>query len=225
MLCWRCMMWQDHRSPALIPLYAWMMFVPLWIFEQTRPCKKELLFHDLDKFVSPSGWTHAGFQQFFVKPSPHACAVFLWWDLCLRCVLRQGLPSRCVFVMRLILALCFATRPTFTLSWLTWTNFVSLWPTTFWPLVILCDASIYVCAVFLRQWNTRKIVLAYLDKHILASSDSLRSLHLVSCYALATMTIPFHGLIGSGTCADMHCTPYINNQESSCNRLFHPVVI
>ena len=47
-----------------------MMFVPLRIFEQTRPCAKELLFHDLDKFVSPFGWTHAGFQRFFVKPSP-----------------------------------------------------------------------------------------------------------------------------------------------------------
>jgi hypothetical protein len=54
-----------------------MMFVPLWIFEQTCPYAKELLFHYLDDFVSPSGWTHAGFQRFFVKPSPYARAVFL----------------------------------------------------------------------------------------------------------------------------------------------------
>ena len=47
----------------------------------------------------------------------------------MRCVLvlRQGLPSRCVFVT---------------------TNFVILWSNTFWPLVILCDAFIYVRAVF-----------------------------------------------------------------------------
>ena len=129
--------------------------------------------------------------------------------------------------MRLMLALCFCDKAYLHAVFLrlTWTNFVSLWPTTFWPLVVLCDASIYVCAVFLQRWKTRQILLAYLDKHILASSDSLWSLHLVSCYALATMTIPFHGLIGSGTCSDMHRTPYINNQESSpCNGLFHPVV-
>jgi hypothetical protein len=72
-----------------------MMFVPLPIFEQTCPYAKELLFHYLDDFVSPSGWTHAGFRRFFVKPSTCACTVFLRWGLCLRCV--------------------FATRPTFTL--------------------------------------------------------------------------------------------------------------
>ena len=41
-----------------------------------------------------------------------------------------------------------ATRPTFTLCFRdSWTNSVRLWPNTFWPPVILCDASIYVCAV------------------------------------------------------------------------------
>ena len=92
----------------------------LQIFEQTCPYAKELPFHYLDDFVSPSGWTHAGFQRFFVKPSPCARAVFL----------QRGLPSRCVFAT---------------------TDFVFLWPNTFWPPVILCDnASIYVrlCCVF-----------------------------------------------------------------------------
>ena len=65
------------RFLSLITLRARMMFVPLRIFEQTCPCAKELLFHYLDDFVSPFGWTHAGFQQFFVKPSPYARDVFL----------------------------------------------------------------------------------------------------------------------------------------------------
>ena len=138
-----------------------MMFVTLRIFEQTCPSAKELLLHYLDDFVSLSGWTHAGFQRFLVKPSPYARAVFL----------RRGLPSRCVFAT---------------------TKFVILWPNTFWPPVIRCDASIsiYVCAVFLQQ---RQILLAYLDKHILTSSNSLRSLHLFSCYASATRPSLFMG--------------------------------
>jgi hypothetical protein len=119
------------------------------------------------------------------------------------------------------------TRPTFMLCVRdSWTNSVSLWRNTFWPPVILCDASICVCAVCcVLDERSRRILLSYLEEHILSSSDSLQSPHLFLCYALATMTIPFHGLIGSGTCSDMHRTPYINNQESSpCNGLVHLVV-
>ena len=101
-----------------------MMFVPLRIFEQTRPCAKELLFHDLDKFVSPFGWTHAGFKRFFVKPSP-------MFPLCF-CDYRPGPYVHAVFWGQPMFTLCFCNdiRTTYlhaVFLQLTWTNFVSLW--------------------------------------------------------------------------------------------------
>ena len=106
----------------------------LGIFEQTCPYAKELLFHYLDDFISPSGWTHAGFRRFIVKPSTCAHAVFLQQD---------DAYAHAVFL------LCFCNEAYLhsVFLQLTWTNFVILWPNTFWPLVILCKASIYVPAV------------------------------------------------------------------------------
>ena len=50
---------------------------------------------------------------------------------------------------------------------------------------------------FCSDKRSGRFLLAYLAEHILASSDSLRSLHLFPCYFFATMTIPFYRLIGS----------------------------
>ena len=140
------------------------MFVPLRIFEQTCPCARELLFHYLDNFVSPSGWTHSGFQRFFEKPSPYVHDVFLRWGLCSRCVLM----------------LCFCDE----------TNAHAVFSHCVlrWGLPSSC-----------RNWLWQILLASHLDEQILATSDSLQSLHLFLCYALATMIIYFHGSIGSGT--------------------------
>ena len=133
-----CVVSRPPFSIFRIPLYARMMFVPLRIFEQTRPCAKELLFHDLDKFVSPFCRTYSSFQRLFVKPSPMFALCFCddTWTTYLHAVFLQ----------------------------LTWTNVVSLsgqkhagfqrffvTPSRMFALCF-CDYRLgpYVHAVFLR---------------------------------------------------------------------------
>ena len=181
------------------------MFVPLRTFEQTCPSAKELLLHYLGDFVSPSSWTHAGFQRFFVKPSPYARNVFLQWGLCSRCVLQRGHLHagflRCDLCLRCVLQ---RGLPSSCLDWLGQTLLASGQTHSGLGWFFVTPPSMFM--LFLQQWKIWQILLAYLDKHILASIDSVLGLHLFSCYALATMTIPCHGLIGSGTCCIAHHT-------------------